>query len=95
MNERQTKNPEDRTSRLANQHNAMLRCCSEIADLDIPAIVRILEGALAAAGDGALDPQQEDARQRLKENIAVARLALEIHREVKRQIRSRYNAAWQ
>jgi hypothetical protein len=95
MNEPQTRRSQEQIRFLADQHNAMLKYCSQIAELDIPAVVRALERALAAAGDGALVTHREEARQRLKENLTVARLALEIHREVKRQIRCRYNAAWQ
>ena len=73
----------------------MLKYCSQIADLDIPSVLRALEGTLAAAGDWRLDSEGEQAQQKLKENVTVARLALEIHREVKRQIRSRYRVAWQ
>ena len=78
-----------------DQHNAMLKACSQIADLDLPSILRTLEQALMNAGDRPLEPAQADARERLKENIAVARLALEIHREVKRQLRARHQIAWQ
>ena len=95
MNEPQPKHSGEQIRLLAHQHNAMLKYCSQIVDLDIPAVVQTLERALAVAGDGPLDPQHDEARQRLKENLTVARLALEIHREVKRQIRSRYNLSWQ
>lgn len=83
--------------RFADQHNAMLGACCQIADLDLPAIVRTLEQSLVNAGNCPLKPVDEDARERLKENIAVARLALEleIHREVKRQLRARHQIAWQ
>jgi hypothetical protein len=95
MSELQSKNSGEQIGLLADQHDAMLKCCAQIADLDIPTVVRTLERALAVAGEGPLDSQQDEARQRLKENITVARLALEIHREVKRQIRARYNVSWQ
>ena len=91
----QTGTPNEEMTLFADQHNAMLKCCCQIADLDVPSVIRTLERALVSAGDGPLESEQEEARQRLKENIAVARLALEIHREVKRQIRRRYRVAWQ
>lgn len=77
--------------RFALQHNAMLKACCQIADLDLPPIVRTLEQSLVNAANGPLKPVEEDAR----ENIAVARLALEFHREVKRQLRARHQIAWQ
>ena len=95
MESSHTGNPTEEMTLFANQHNTMLQCCCQIADLDIPWVIRKLEGALITTGDGPLEPEQEEARQRLKENIAVARLALEIHRELKRQIRTRYKMAWQ
>jgi hypothetical protein len=90
-----TAQSEERFSLFADNHNAMLKYCSQIADLDIPSVLGTLEGTLATTGDGPLNSEGEQARQKLKENITIARLALEIHREVKRQIRSRYNVAWQ
>jgi len=95
MNESQINPSEAVIVDFANQHNAMLKACCQIAELDLPAIVRTLEQALLNSGNVSLEPAQADARERLKENISVARLALEIHREVKRQLRARRGVAWQ
>ena len=81
--------------RFADQHNARLKACCQIADLDLPAIVRTLEQLLVNPGNRPLKSVEEDARERLKENITVTRLALEILREVKRQLRARHQIAWQ
>jgi hypothetical protein len=94
MNEPQAKSSEEQFRLLADQHNAMLKRLSNRRFGYSNSGPRAGASARRCRGRP-LDPQQEEARKRLKENLTVARLALEIHREVKRQIRSRYNLGWQ
>lgn len=72
-----------------NQHNAMLHLCSQLANLNVPELIRVLNGMYTAASDGPPGSGQDHTRKMIEDNLVVARLALEIHGEVNRQIRSR------
>lgn len=92
------KGAQTRTNRLspgvfAHQHISLLRLCSQIADLDIPALIEVLSGIRSALGDGPLDAGEEDTRSMAEDNLALARLALQIRTEVDRQMRSRCGIA--
>jgi hypothetical protein len=68
-----------------HQHNRMLQLCSQIADLNMPALVHTLAKMRAQAGEGSTDAKRDHTLQVLEANLAVAVRAIEVHREVRRQ----------
>jgi len=78
--------------RCIRQHDAMLRFCRKIADLEIPAILRLLTEIDAALREGTASIEQFRVRRLLEDNLAIARLALEIHAEVNRRSKQRRTA---
>jgi len=68
--------------RYIRQHGAMLRCCQRIADLEIPAILQLLTEIDAALREGNAEIEQYRVQRLLEDNLAIARLAMEIHTEV-------------
>jgi len=82
-------NPRERMI-FEHQHNRMLQLCSEIADLNMPALVRTLAKMRALAGEGSTNADDDRERQVLEENLALALRAIEIQAEVRRQ-RTRYS----
>jgi hypothetical protein len=78
---------ENDLDRYISQHDKMLRYCMRIADLDIPAILRLLTEIDAALGECSGEIERFRARRLLEDNLAIARLALEIQTEVNRRSR--------
>ena len=82
-------NPRERMI-FEHQHNRMLQLCSEIADLNMPALVQTLAKMRALGGEGSTNADEDRERQVLEENLALALRAIEIQAEVRRQ-RTRYS----
>ena len=68
-----------------HQHDKMLHLCAQIADLNMPAVVRTLARMRELAGEAPADAERDHRRQMLEENLSLALRAVEIHAEVRRQ----------
>ena len=53
-----------------HQHNRMLQLCSQIADLNMPALIQTLYKMRALAGNGSKDAEQDHKLRMLEEPCA-------------------------
>ena len=78
------KDPVNEAQPAIDQHDEMLRYCLRIAEMDIPAILKMLDQLDAKFRQcSGVDHSQMD--ELIDDNIVIARMALAIHAEVNRR----------